>query len=104
MSLPAWIIEAEAFIAKWLPVAVTGAEVGATISGNPELDPIIAAAGSASEAALAVAGKAQNGDLMAAVAGVAGVVQDAKAVVAAAGPVAQPESGGGPGSDDPPKK
>lgn len=83
MSFKSFLVEVEAVIAKYLPVAVTGAEVGATVTGNPELDPIIAAAGSAAEAALAVADKAQNGDMMAAIAGVAGVVQDAKAVVAA---------------------
>lgn len=83
MSLKSFIVEVEALLTKYLPVAVTGAEIGATVSGNPELDPIIAAAGSAAEATLAVAAKAQNGDLAGAMAGVAGVVQNAKAVVAA---------------------
>jgi hypothetical protein len=75
-----FLTEAEAFLAKWLPFLVTGAEVAATATGNPEVDPLIAEAGGAAEATVKAAQSAQNGDLAAAMSSVASAVSQAKQV------------------------
>lgn len=95
MSVKTFLEEIEAVLEKWLPTMITGAEVGATVSGNPELIPIIAGAGGVAEATVAAAESAQSGDLTTAMTSVAAAVTGVKAIIAP--PVAQPKSGGGPG-------
>ncbi len=93
MSFSSFMAEVEALIDKWLPTAVEAADIGAAASGNPELIPIIQAAGGIAEGAVQATKDAQAGDLAHAVNQVATAVAAVKQLTGGE----QPNTGGGSG-------
>ena len=96
-SWSAFLAEAEALLDKYLPAAVEAADIGAAATGNPELVPIIQAAGGVAEAAVQATKDAQAGDLAHAVGQVAQAVVTVKQLAAPAAPLPTPNEGGGSG-------
>lgn len=85
-----FLLEIEAVVAKYLPFATGAAEAVEAGTGNPELIPITGEAAGAAEAALAAAQNIQDGNLQAAMTGVAQTISSIKGTISATKQVAAP--------------